>query len=249
MSYGWCDKCGMAKVLCRCSIEEEAMQKLMRETREQWQPGHMNTMTAAQKQKLVADQQKLEAHQAAMAQDFPGSWLFDGLTADAAGQKLKEGEGIAYPWPELDIVLMSGPLFATIRTLADDAARANDASDARAPGVLFSPGGGPTRATTLPTDGKERKTYPIATGVLDYFPDAIAAVARVSWQGNEQHNPGEPLHWARGKSMDQDDTLMRHFLQRGTVDEDGQLHSAKVAWRALAMLQLEIEERQKAKAA
>lgn len=106
---------------------------------------------------------------------------------------------------------------------------------------------GPTRATTLPTDGAERKRFPVATGVLDYFPDAIVAVANVSWQGNEQHNPGEPLHWARGKSMDQDDTLMRHFLERGKRDTDGQRHSAKMAWRALAILQLEIEAEKESK--
>lgn len=94
----------------------------------------------------------------------------------------------------------------------------------------------------LPSNSKERKKYPIASGVLDYFPDALAEIARVSYEGNEQHNPGEPLHWARGKSTDQTDTLMRHFLERGTRDTDGQLHSAKLAWRALAILQLELEE-------
>lgn len=94
---------------------------------------------------------------------------------------------------------------------------------------------------TLPTDAKTRKETPIVRGVLDYFPDAIAEVARVSFVGNEQHNPGEPLHWARGKSMDQEDCLVRHLMERGTVDTDGLRHSAKVAWRALAMLQLEIE--------
>lgn len=93
----------------------------------------------------------------------------------------------------------------------------------------------------LPTDAKERKQYPIATGVLDYFPDAIAEVAKVSWVGNNQHNPGEPLHWAREKSTDQEDTLLRHFMQRGQVDSDGTRHSAKMVWRALAILQLEIE--------
>lgn len=94
----------------------------------------------------------------------------------------------------------------------------------------------------LPTDPTERKTYPIATGVLDYFPDAIAAIAHVSYLGNEQHNPGQPLHWAREKSKDQEDTLLRHFMERGTVDKDGARHTAKMAWRALAILQLEIEE-------
>lgn len=93
----------------------------------------------------------------------------------------------------------------------------------------------------LPNDAKTRKERPIARGVLDYFPDAIAEVAHVSFVGNEQHNPGEPLHWAHGKSMDQADCLVRHLMERGTVDTDGLRHSAKVAWRALAMLQVEIE--------
>jgi hypothetical protein len=102
-------------------------------------------------------------------------------------------------------------------------------------------GGAPMRATTLPTDPAERKKFPVGTGVLDYFPDALVAIARLSYQGNEQHNPGQPLHWARGKSSDEADTLIRHFLQRGTLDEDGMRHSAKLAWRALALLQKEIE--------
>ncbi len=94
---------------------------------------------------------------------------------------------------------------------------------------------------SLPTDPKARKDIPIASGVLDYFPDALAEIARVSKAGNDQHNPGEPLHWARGKSMDQADTIIRHFLERGTIDSDGLRHSAKMAWRALALLQLEME--------
>lgn len=100
---------------------------------------------------------------------------------------------------------------------------------------------GPTRATTLPVDGSERKKFPVASGVLDYFPDALVAVAGVSFVGNEQHNPGQPLHWAREKSTDEADTMIRHFLQRGSLDVDGVRHSAKMAWRALALLQKEIE--------
>lgn len=111
----------------------------------------------------------------------------------------------------------------------------------------------PTRATSLPDDPAARKRFPVASGVLDYFPDALVAVAEVSYQGNEQHNPGEPLHWARGKSTDQDDTIIRHFLQRGTWDVDPVTgvrvrHSAKMAWRCLALLQLEIEAEQVAAA-
>src|SRR4249920_3358829 len=86
-----------------------------------------------------------------------------------------------------------------------------------------------------------RKQRPVGTGVLDYFPDALLAVAHCSWVGNEQHNPGSDLHWDRSKSKDEADALIRHFLDRGTVDTDGVRHSAKVAWRALALLQKEIE--------
>lgn len=105
-------------------------------------------------------------------------------------------------------------------------------------------GGAPTRATTIPEDAPSRKRHPVASGVLDYFPDALVALANVSWHGNEHHNPGQPLHWARGKSGDHADALVRHFLQRGTRDTDGIRHSAKIAWRALAMLQEEIEAEQ-----
>lgn len=99
-----------------------------------------------------------------------------------------------------------------------------------------------SETTLLPTDAKERKNVPIGTGVLDYFPAALAEVAKVSFKGNEQHNPGEPLHWARQKSTDQSDTIIRHYMERGGIDVDGMRHSAKLAWRALALLQLELEE-------
>lgn len=94
---------------------------------------------------------------------------------------------------------------------------------------------------TLPTDPTERKGVPLATGVLDYFPAALAEVAKVSKAGNDQHNPGQPMHWARGKSMDHADCIIRHLVDRGTLDKDGLKHSAKVAWRALALLQQELE--------
>lgn len=81
----------------------------------------------------------------------------------------------------------------------------------------------------------------MARGLLDYFPDALLEVSHVSFVGNEQHNPGEPLHWAKEKSTDEADTIVRHLLERGTLDTDGLRHSAKAAWRALAMLQREIE--------
>lgn len=107
---------------------------------------------------------------------------------------------------------------------------------------IIGPGGGPIRNSTLPEDAKGRNEYPIATGLLDYFPDALAAVAHLSWKATEQHHPGKEVHWNRSVSTDEPNTLMRHFVQRGTRDKDGERHSTKVAWRALALLQKEIEE-------
>lgn len=93
----------------------------------------------------------------------------------------------------------------------------------------------------LPTDAQERKGTPIYSGVLKYFPDALAEIARVSQAGNDQHHPNTPLHWDRAKSTDELDALTRHLLEAGTVDSDGMRHSAKMAWRALAHLQKEME--------
>lgn len=94
---------------------------------------------------------------------------------------------------------------------------------------------------SLPTGAQERKALPIFTGVVMYFPDAIAEVARVSKVGNDQHNPGEPLHWARGKSQDHLDCMIRHAMEHGTIDTDKVRHMAKAVWRGLAELQTEIE--------
>jgi hypothetical protein len=95
---------------------------------------------------------------------------------------------------------------------------------------------------SLPTEAKARKAVPIFSGCIRYFPDALAAVARLSRIGNDQHNPGQPLHWDRSKSTDELDALMRHLVDCGTVDSDGVLHDTKVAWRALANLQKRLED-------
>ena len=96
---------------------------------------------------------------------------------------------------------------------------------------------------SLPTDSKSRKKIPLTTGVLDYFPDALAAVACISVQGNEKHNPGEPLHWSRDRSTDHADCIARHLIERGII-VDGVSNTARLAWRALALLQLEEENRE-----
>lgn len=93
----------------------------------------------------------------------------------------------------------------------------------------------------LTQDKAARKAMPIARGVLDYFPRALAAIANVSYVANEQHNPGEPMHWAKEKSTDHADCILRHLIERGTFDDDNLRHSAKMAWRALALLETELE--------
>lgn len=87
----------------------------------------------------------------------------------------------------------------------------------------------------------DRKRYPIYSGVLRYFPKALSAVANCSLVGNEQHSPGQPLRWDKSKSTDEPDALVRHLMQAGEFDDDGVRHSAKVAWRALALLERELE--------
>lgn len=116
---------------------------------------------------------------------------------------------------------------------------------------------GPLPATTtLPTDSAVRKDIPIYSGVVAYFPAALAGVARISKQGNDKHNPGLPLHHARGKSMDHADCIVRHLIDLADalaviertpplVAVDPTLALAEVsnlAWRALAYSQ-ELHER------
>lgn len=98
---------------------------------------------------------------------------------------------------------------------------------------------------TLPIDNDARKALPVWDFLMEYFPDAILELVRVSVDGNRQHNPGERLHWAREKSTDQLNTAMRHQFDYGTgvrYDADGRHHLAKAAWRLLAQVQLDLEK-------
>ena len=92
----------------------------------------------------------------------------------------------------------------------------------------------PTRtANGLPTDAKERKAIPVYTGFINYFPKAIAAVAKLSLEGGIQHGQtAETLHWNRDVSGDELDAMMRHVL-------DGDWE--QVAWRAMANLEKKLE--------
>lgn len=111
--------------------------------------------------------------------------------------------------------------------------------EAFAPNIIIEPKAKPAlRAKT----SAERKGEPIHSGAIMYFPDALAALARLSVAGNNKHNPGEPLHWARGKSMDQMDAMCRHTICPDAIDpETGETELVAAFWRIGAQLQLQQE--------
>lgn len=93
-------------------------------------------------------------------------------------------------------------------------------------------------------DRQYRKDRPVATGVMDYFPLALAEVANISRLGNQQHNLGDShLHWERTKSNDHADCIARHLSDRGGYGLDGAAHSGNLGWRALALIQEEQEDK------
>ena len=80
----------------------------------------------------------------------------------------------------------------------------------------------------FPSEDAERAMFPMWDGLIAYFPSALAGVARVSKEGNEKHNPGQPMHHARGKSTDHLNKVIRHLME-GDYDA--------AAWRVLALSQ------------
>jgi len=91
---------------------------------------------------------------------------------------------------------------------------------------------------------KERKATPVYSGVLTYFPDALKEVSKCSLAGQKQHNQGDRLYWDKNKSTDNADALVRHLIDHDSnpMDSDGVLHLSKVAWRALAVLQIYLDK-------
>ena len=99
-------------------------------------------------------------------------------------------------------------------------------------------------AIALQLEKERRKNTPIYSGVVKYFPLALAEVARCSMAGQKQHAPDEPLQWHREKSGDELDALMRHLTDYASgeiFDDCGTMHLAKVCWRSLAALQKHLE--------
>lgn len=111
--------------------------------------------------------------------------------------------------------------------------RREDAETATAPD--------PKRTVSLPEDDAERLQYPVFDGFMAYFPNAMAEVAKLSWVATQQHHPDEAMHWDRSKSLDHKNKIARHLIDAGKIDSRGQRHSAMVAWRAMALLQEELE--------
>ena len=109
---------------------------------------------------------------------------------------------------------------------------------------------------TLPTDSDARKEVPLYRGLLKYFPAALAGVAVNSKKGNDKHNPGEPMHHARGKSTDHEDCILRHLTDIADIIAEGERTGLSgctdwprlldevnaLTWRALALSQRLHEE-------
>lgn len=91
-------------------------------------------------------------------------------------------------------------------------------------------------------DDAYREEYPLFDGLLAYFPAALCEVARWSKVGNDKHNPGESLHWSREKSTDHQNKIMRHLVDYDQLEHNGFLEAVPLAWRALALLQTELEK-------
>lgn len=116
-----------------------------------------------------------------------------------------------------------------------------DGSTISADRILSGPFGMET-SSFIPQDDATRKAAPMFRGLLGYFPAALFAVAQHSHESNEKHNPGQPLQWARGKSSDHADCIVRHLIDAGAPDTAGRkYHLRALAWRALALLQEECE--------
>lgn len=157
----------------------------------------------------------------------------DGVRAGETGTVMEESN---CPWLRMDAPTAYG---AGVSHLGIPAGYANCVGESYLE-LIREEAAPRTHRNVLPTDAAARNAIPMADGLLFYFPNALAAVAALSKVANEQHNPGEPMHWARNKSTDHANKIIKHLVDAGGFDTDGQRHSAKVAWRALALLEDEL---------
>ena len=102
--------------------------------------------------------------------------------------------------------------------------------------------GGP-KTSPFPTESQERLKYPVFSGVMMYFPDAIAALAKHSLDSFKQHNPdGGPIWWDPSKSIGTLDQLTRHSIDAQVAFSAGDFKKAEkeaaaVHWRAAELHQ------------
>ena len=114
----------------------------------------------------------------------------------------------------------------------------------------------------FPQDDRQRKNLPVFAMLTRYFPKAVREVTKVCVVNNVRYNPERKpadINWARGKSPDQLGSLFRHILENvvdGHVFEDVPPEVAaatgfdkvyvlaEAAWRALAALEVEIEQQE-----
>ena len=81
----------------------------------------------------------------------------------------------------------------------------------------------PVRAASI---SQIRKNTPIHTVLTEYFPDAFMAIAQQCQQGDTKHNPqnaGNPPFWAREKSKDHLNCVVRHAMTPNRHDEETNL--------------------------
>ena len=115
----------------------------------------------------------------------------------------------------------------------------------------------------IPQGDQERKDAPMFRGLMGYFPAALFEVAAHSLDSDRKHNPGSTTgpNWARGKSADHEDCIMRHLIDAGprrsllsmlpawllakrpgsSARDAKRYHLRCLAWRALALLQEDCE--------
>lgn len=114
----------------------------------------------------------------------------------------------------------------------------------------------------FPEDDKARKLLVVWQMVTRYFPKALREITKVCVANNVRYNPDKAptdIRWARGKSTDQLGSLFRHMLEyevdgkvfedlppevAACVEYDEVYVLAEAAWRALAALELCIEEQE-----
>jgi hypothetical protein len=93
-------------------------------------------------------------------------------------------------------------------------------------------------------DDSGREQYPLYDGLFAYFPAILCEISRWSMVGNIKHNgAGSPLHWAREKSTDHENKILRHLIDARQVDANGFVEAVALGWRALALGQTILEER------